>query len=180
MGLLLDALAGAPPGALPGELVGHVDAARVGAFGHSLGGGTAAEVCRADPRVRACANLDGQIYGAAKEAGETKLFLHVENERREGLSDAFVARLRGPSCRVRAARVSHLDFTDVPLIVPALPYLMPRPGTKNAGGEATLRAMNRLVAAFFDATLRDDPSAWARVRAPGEPFSSACERLPAP
>lgn len=175
---LLDRLSRGPGAALPGALAGHIDAARVGVFGHSLGGGTAAEVCRSDPRVSACANLDGLIYGEARAAGVAQPFLHVENEQREDMSSAFLGRLRGPSCRVRAARVAHFDFSDVPLILPILPYLMPRPGTKNAGGEATLRAMNQLVTAFFDATLRDQPAGWSRVASVGAPFSAVCERLP--
>jgi predicted dienelactone hydrolase len=177
---LLDVLSGAPSLPIPEVLAGHIDASRVGVFGHSLGGGTAAEVCRSDARVTACENLDGQIYGEARESGEARPFLHVENEGRGGASDAFIGRLRGPACRVRAARMAHLDFTDVPLILPAMPYLLPRPGRKNAGGEEALRAMNQLVTAFFDATLRGDQAAWSRVRDPLPPFSSTCERLPAP
>ena len=38
---------------------GHLDLARLGAFGHSAGGRAAALACQTDPRVRACLNMDG-------------------------------------------------------------------------------------------------------------------------
>ena len=58
-----------------GRLTGRLDAARAGVFGHSFGGAVAAEVCRADPRVRAGADLDGLIFGEPRTAGFGKPFL---------------------------------------------------------------------------------------------------------
>lgn len=40
----------------------RLDLTRLGALGHSLGGNAALEWCRADPRCRAAANLDGAIW----------------------------------------------------------------------------------------------------------------------
>lgn len=46
---------------LPGGLGAALDMARVGMFGHSLGGMTTAEAMRLDRRIRAGANLDGPL-----------------------------------------------------------------------------------------------------------------------
>ena len=46
-----------PSSSMP--FAGHVDLARVGAFGHSAGGEAAATACQIDRRIRACLNQDG-------------------------------------------------------------------------------------------------------------------------
>jgi predicted dienelactone hydrolase len=176
---VLDTLAGATGAPMPDVLVGHIDAARVGVFGHSLGGGTAAEVCRTDARVVACADIEGLIYGEAQVTGVAQPFLLVEAEAREHALDAFAARLRGPSCRVRVAHAAHLDFTDVPRLSPLLQYLSSR-GETSEGAADTVGETNQVVTAFFDATLRGDEAGWSRVRSARPRFSTACERLPVP
>jgi predicted dienelactone hydrolase len=173
---VLDVLAGAAGATIPAVIAGRIDAARAGLLGHSLGGATAAEVCRTDARALACADLDGRIYGEAQTAGVAQPFLLVESEARGHDLDAFVARLRGPSCRVRVARALHTDFSDMPFLLPALPLLL---GVGQRGDE-TLRETDRTVAAFFDATLRGDPAGWSRVRSAHPRFSTTCERLPPP
>ncbi|MGO1056509.1 alpha/beta hydrolase family protein [Crossiella sp. CA198] len=47
----------------------RLDLRRVGVFGHSLGGDTAAEAMRADRRFRVGANLDGAFWGEAQHQG---------------------------------------------------------------------------------------------------------------
>lgn len=48
---------------LPGDslFTGRLDLTRIGVFGHSRGGRTAARVCQLDPRVKACLNQDGSF-----------------------------------------------------------------------------------------------------------------------
>jgi hypothetical protein len=41
---------------------GRIDPAKIGAFGHSIGGLTAARTCQIDPRVKACMNQDSTDY----------------------------------------------------------------------------------------------------------------------
>ena len=45
-------------------LAGHLDLDRVGAFGHSFGGGAAVAAAQRDQRIRAAANLDGAMWRA--------------------------------------------------------------------------------------------------------------------
>ena len=54
--------------------VGRIDRDRVGAFGHSNGGATAADLMLADRRIRAGVNMDGGIYGPVLERGLDRPF----------------------------------------------------------------------------------------------------------
>ncbi|MBP2477463.1 dienelactone hydrolase [Crossiella equi] len=56
-------------------LRGRLDLGRVAAVGHSIGGDTAAEVMRLDPRIRVGANMDGAFWGPAATQGTTGPFL---------------------------------------------------------------------------------------------------------
>ncbi len=184
--LLLDALARDGDGPIPAPIRGHADAARAGVAGHSLGGSTAIEVCRTDPRAAACVDLDGTAYGDAVDATLAQPLLRTSSDL-EGPSDrmdartrvlaALDARARGPACLVHVVGSRHGDFTDMAALSPLLPYLTPIVAKR--GREETLRGTNEVVAAFFDATLRADAAAWSRVTAPRPRFETACQRLPA-
>ena len=54
---------------------GDLDLARVGMFGHSLGGAAAASTMLVDPRVRAGANMDGLLFEPARTRGLSRPFL---------------------------------------------------------------------------------------------------------
>lgn len=56
IGKLKDLDAGASP-----LFASRLDLARIGAFGHSRGGRTAARLCQLDPRVKACLSEDGSL-----------------------------------------------------------------------------------------------------------------------
>jgi len=58
----LDAIAGERAAGDP--FFGSIDDTRVGAFGHSYGGGATARLMEADPRVVATVNLEGSAYSA--------------------------------------------------------------------------------------------------------------------
>ncbi len=45
------------------RFTGRMDTSRIGMFGHSYGGATAAQVLVEDSRVKAAINMDGTLYG---------------------------------------------------------------------------------------------------------------------
>lgn len=178
---LLDAM----PRALPAALAGHVDLRAIGIAGHSLGGSTAIEACRTDDRLKACADLDGKVYGEAAGASLAQPFLRTESEpggapdalsvKNAGLLAAFDARTRGPACLLHVRGARHLDFSDLPALSPILPYLTA--GAAREGSAATLAGTNDALTGFFSATLRGDRAGWSRVQAPRPRFEAKCARL---
>jgi pimeloyl-ACP methyl ester carboxylesterase len=99
-----------------GRLVARVDAGRVGVFGHSLGGVTAAQFCVEDARCAAGLNLDGiPQYGPMIDTPMPKPFLMVYSARpgRDGASDPIYRRVAHPYYRVGIRDTGHLEFTDM-------------------------------------------------------------------
>jgi alpha-beta hydrolase superfamily lysophospholipase len=113
--LVLDRLADVPAGTAGGRLA-RVDARRVGVFGHSMGGVTAAQFCVEDARCTAALNLDGiPQYGPMIDTPMAKPFLMVYSARpgREGASDPIYRRAARPYYRVDMRDTGHLEFTDM-------------------------------------------------------------------
>ena len=74
---------------MPG-LARRIDASRIGAVGHSLGGKAAVYLAIADERIRACVNLDGwPLHPRAERVGLRVPFLMMEEVRE--VSDAELA-----------------------------------------------------------------------------------------
>ena len=59
----------------PGKFTGRLDLTRVGVFGHSLGGATAAQFCHDDSRCKAGIDVDGQPFGSVVQASLHQLSL---------------------------------------------------------------------------------------------------------
>jgi dienelactone hydrolase len=60
-----------------GKFTGRLDMARLGVFGHSLGGATAAQFCHDDSRCKAAIDLDGQPFGSVVQSGLRQPFMFV-------------------------------------------------------------------------------------------------------
>jgi dienelactone hydrolase len=58
----------------------HLDLTRLGIFGHSFGGATAAQVCLMDVRCKAGIDLDGSLFGPVVQTGLRKPFLVIQSE----------------------------------------------------------------------------------------------------
>ncbi|HUP16993.1 MAG TPA: hypothetical protein VM848_13205 [Acidimicrobiia bacterium] len=107
-------------------LDGRVDLSRVGVLGHSNGGLTAAEVCRASPAVTACMNIDGQAasgpFGTSGEpapVGRPFMYLTKEAEIHPALAATFEQSGAG-TFRVVIPAATHDQFADGPLFQPGL------------------------------------------------------------
>jgi dienelactone hydrolase len=63
-----------------GKFHGHLDMTRVGVFGHSFGGATAAQFCHEDSRCKAGIDVDGQPFGNVIQAGLHQAFMFLMSD----------------------------------------------------------------------------------------------------
>lgn len=110
---------------------GRLDLERLGVFGVSTGGVTAAEILATDPRFKAGANLDGSLEVDAFNASLSQPYLQFNNVAfgTEISSDAlyreddqtFLNNLQTEGYEVTILGATHLHFTsDVPFLFPLL------------------------------------------------------------
>jgi dienelactone hydrolase len=163
----LDQLARVADGRTPDALQGRLDLSHTGAFGHSVGGMTAAELCKQDSRVLACANMDGLVYAMPAyiddpAQGIERPFLFLEKplpamkgekpedtQRRlaflRGKGNALLAGVRsGASYRVTITGATHATFSDEELLA------------SDTGKRQTelLALVRGYLRAFFDKSIR--------------------------
>jgi dienelactone hydrolase len=74
---VLDRLARLNSSDASGKFTGRLDLTRVGVFGHSFGGATAAQFCRDDSRCKAGIDLDGQPFGSVIQSGLRQPFMFL-------------------------------------------------------------------------------------------------------
>lgn len=160
---LLDRLESRRSIAPHGPTRADLDLSRIGMFGHSLGGATAANAMLTDPRIRAGADLDGTIYGAAAHAGLGRPFMLMAGApgplREKGMRRFFM-RLHGPRRAIAFPRARHFAFSDLLFVLPQL--IDDEPALEGALvgllGHAppapTLARERRDLAAFFDRFLK--------------------------
>ena len=137
-------------------LVGLLDLDAVAVAGHSLGGITASEACKADGRLKACVNFDGiqaggpfSMDGNAIPPAQPFLFLTKEEELLPHLIERFSSMPEGYWVVVHGA--SHQSFTDSPLMQPSV-----LPGPKEA--DRLMDLIQKYSLAFFDHTLKGQPT----------------------
>ena len=154
-----------------GLLTGSLDLARVGIFGFSLGGGTAAQACWLDRRFRAGLDMGGMIAGESAKQGTFAPFFFMF----EGMYESFPYTLGADISRVGPRKrrdieftreqfeqmksslskfggywmvihgIKHLEFSDVPFFSPF------RRGSADPGTIA--RIISRYAVAFFNKHL---------------------------
>ncbi|GAA4975132.1 alpha/beta hydrolase family protein [Actinoplanes utahensis] len=149
---------------LPDGLRGAFDLDRIGMFGHSLGGSTAAAVMNQDPRLKAGADLDGTLLGPAAVAGSTRPFLLFGSDHGPDAEDptwnAFWAAQRGWKRQLRLRDSVHGSFTDGVAFYPQAAAeigLTPQQLAEMVGALAPQRSIviqRSYLRAFFDQHLR--------------------------
>jgi dienelactone hydrolase len=135
---------------------GLLDLNRVGVAGHSLGGITASEACRADARFKACLNFDGLQNGGpfSTEAAATPpkqpfLFLTKESQLHSRLIEKFESTSESYWVVIHGA--AHESFTDGPQLQPSL-----LPGPNRA--DHVIRLIEKYALAFLEHALRGKPA----------------------
>jgi dienelactone hydrolase len=139
-----------------GPFAGLLDLDSVAAAGHSLGGITASEACKADPRIHACLNFDGLQRGGPFSMEETAippeqpfLFLTKEARLHPGLIERFESTVESYWVVVHGA--GHQSFTDGPLLRHSL-----LPAANQA--DEFMNVIQTYTLAFLDQTLKGEPS----------------------
>ncbi|MDJ0718850.1 MAG: hypothetical protein QNJ54_32255 [Prochloraceae cyanobacterium] len=102
---------------------------RVGIYGYSLGGATAAKVLSIDPRFQAGINLDGGLIGDVAEAKVSQPFMFLNNEvfgkgnspnaelrKFNQIQQSFVNNLQNKGYEVTILGTDHSNFNDLPFI----------------------------------------------------------------
>jgi dienelactone hydrolase len=166
--LVTERLAVLPAGAA-GRLASRLDLRGIGAFGHSMGGVTAAAFCATDRHCQAALNLDGiPQYGSVIDTTMNKPFLMVYSGRagRLGASDVVYRRAARPYQRVDVADTLHNDFSDMVLWGGPLAG---RPMFGTLPADRAVAITRQVVRAYFDEKLRGRRSALlaGRERVPG-------------
>jgi len=77
IGFVLDRLERLNTSDASGTFAGRLDMARVGVFGHSFGGATAAQFCHDDSRCKAGIDVDGQPFGSVIREGLHQPFMFL-------------------------------------------------------------------------------------------------------
>lgn len=155
--LVLDRLPALDRRTPPGRLAARLDAGRAGAFGHSMGGVTAAQFCAGDRRCRAALNLDGiPQYGPMIDRVFGKPFMMVYSARpgRVGASDAIYRQAASRYYRADVGETKHLDFTDMVFWAP----LRQRQALGTLDPIRATAITRQLVREYFDQELRGRPS----------------------
>ncbi len=149
-----------------------IDLAKIGLFGHSLGGAAAAELGRSRQDVDAVAVLDATMLGEIvryregladlkEEAYPVPLLnLYAENHYKQALyyGDAY-PNLHASAGAVQAYQAvlqgaGHMNFTDLPLFSPLLAKLL---GSGTIEAKSGIETMNAWLLQFFNYTLKNGP-----------------------
>jgi predicted dienelactone hydrolase len=158
-----------------GILTGRLDMQRVGMFGHSLGGIVGGELCRVEPRLRACLLEDVFMLPDVVRDGLQQPAMWITRdadtmrlERRQagGWSEeaieehlttmrAVFESLPGDGYFVQVPGIFHLDMQDVPYLSPMASML----GLSGPiGRESAHSILNAYSLAFFDRHLKGQPA----------------------
>ena len=143
---------------------GRLDLNHIGVFGHSTGGGAAAEFCLTDSRCTAGLGLDAWVepVSDAVQDGLLRPFIFIQADRWQSNSDHTNSTLARAiyeagtdSYLLIVAGAAHYDFTDLPLFSPLTPQL----GLSSDIPSRKMATMlNAYASSFFDLYLKGENS----------------------
>lgn len=138
-----------------GFLEGKLDVSRVGAFGHSRGGGAAGEAVIIDSRIKAGANLDGVQWGQIVTTAFQKPFLFLSSDWPDDhenlIPHAYINRSKSVFYEGIILQSGHSNFMDIP-------YMVPLRAVSQAGAidpDLAIEIATNAVLSFFDNHLKN-------------------------
>ena len=90
----------------------RLDLSQIGVFGHSEGGKAAVRACQVDPRVRACLNQDGEMFGIPFNSPDPIPSLLPEQSIRAPVAVIYVAEPGIPDAHLAAMNVTRAQYED--------------------------------------------------------------------
>lgn len=149
------------------QFSGHLDLTRLGVFGHSFGGATAAQVCHQDARCKAGLDIDGDLFGNVVQTSLKKPFMVIQHDAGTCSDDdcrlfqreiESTLRMVPPNERysLRVKGTEHFNFSDYGAYFSLLRAFAQLGSIDGLRGIQITRAY---VRAFFDTYLNGLPSA---------------------
>ena len=130
---------------------GHLDTSRIGVFGMSFGGATAAQVCAIDSRCKAAINMDGFQFGTLLDNPLKVPFMMMQSENQAGTNDFVLDTMTGGGIRLVVRDTQHFNYTDFNLLSPVFQNLRV---LGNIDPQRMEHIINTYTLAFFDQTLK--------------------------
>ncbi|EAW09126.1 PAF acetylhydrolase family protein [Aspergillus clavatus NRRL 1] len=144
-----------------------LDTSKVGIYGHSLGGATAAEAMLSDPRLMGGVNLDGTFFGSVIDRGLDKPFMIMAHEGKNLTTDpswgALWPKLKGFRRGFMLGGSTHGTFTDLAVAADLIGLRAEFPAQTAAllgsiDGRRALQVIATYTSRFFDVVLKGKKS----------------------
>jgi dienelactone hydrolase len=162
-----------------GKFTGRLDLTRVGVFGHSFGGATAAQFCRDDSRCKAGIDVDGQPFGSVIQAGLHQPFMFLLSDHgnaSDPVSRQILANIQSiydrlpPDARLRIAirGANHFTFSDDGALLKSgiVRRTLRMLGMLGIDGRRQLAVTAFCLHSFFDACLKGASASWPKISSP--------------
>jgi predicted dienelactone hydrolase len=144
------------------RFTGKLDMQKVGLFGHSFGGATAAQVCDLDSRCKAGVDIDGYPYGSVVRDGLHQPFMFIWSEPpdsqdagwQQAVQDAQAIDVEHPhpQYELMIKGMRHFNFSDQAVLFSPVIRLMG--GLGAIDGRRGLEITIKYVQSFFDRYLK--------------------------
>ncbi len=149
---LVDLLATFEHGGAASPFPGRLDLARLGVFGMSYGGATAAEFCRLDSRCKAALNIDGGQYGGLVNDSLLVPFMIMASSQARAVHGPVLELARGPAYLITVPETTHMGLTDLTLAAPRLFRWIGVTGALDPDRRQSI--MTAYTVGFFDTYLK--------------------------
>jgi len=163
-----------------GKFTARLDMTRVGVFGHSFGGATAAQFCSQDSRCKAAIDVDGSLHGSVIQAGIHRPFMFLLSGHGDFSSDAETRQIQADiqsvydrlpadgRLRISIRGANHFTFSDdgallKSRIVRGVLHLFGRLGID---GRRQLAVTTYCLHSFFDAYLKGGSASPPKIASP--------------
>ncbi len=162
-----------------GTFTGRLDMARVGVFGHSLGGAVAAQFCHEDSRCKAGIDIDGAPHGSVIHAGLSQPFMFLLSDHGDTTdpeSNQIVTDIKSIYDRILSDRrlyatirgAFHFTFTDDGALMKSgiVRGFLRLSGRLGIDARRQLAITTHCVHSFFDAYLKGTGGARSSISSP--------------